>query len=75
MMNNRITLQRAWASIRARISIVRLASLTKGSRSRLKRGSMLVVVLLTLVTLSAPSIPTAQATTMQMDAHWGEMPL
>ena len=81
MMNNRITptgtfsLQRAWASIRAHISIIRLASLAKGSRSRLKQGSLLLAVLFTLLALSAQPLPTAQATTPQMDAHWGEMPL
>jgi hypothetical protein len=75
MMNNRITLQRAWASIRAHTSIVRLASLAKGSRSRLKQGSLLLAVLLALLTLSTPSIPTVRATTTRMDAHWGEMPL
>ena len=72
MINNRIAVRRPWASIRAHISIVRLALLAKGSRSRLKQGPLLLAVLLTL---STPSMPTVPATTTRLDAHWGEMPL
>jgi hypothetical protein len=74
-MNRRITLQQVGFSICERSLIMRLTSLTKGVQIRLKHGSVLLVILVTLLALSASSIPTTQATMMQMDADWGRMPL
>lgn len=75
MSGRRWSLPAAWALARAHLAIVRPVPPVQGMWPWLRRGSLLVAVLIALQALSAPPAPPVRAETATADARWGEMPL